>query len=373
MGRRTARGDQSLGRLYKGEGMNENKRLEGIQALRAIAFIEIFLRHCGVEAAAASFGVTVFIVMSGFCMAVNYLPRADKMSLSPVSSVKFGVSKIKKLYPLHLIMLAAIWVIVKMPKTAHAIQRLLMDVFLVKCWAPHSDDYFAYNSASWYFATYLFICIMAPYVIKLVSKIKTKAQLFTSGTIVYAVMLGVGYYVSVVQIPIGDAFAKWLVYICPLYRILDFSLGVMLGWLFLNRKNQPAQTQKKNHLLEIFALIVCVLLECGYPAIKESYMGIAYNSYFILGTLLLVWLFAVKSGFITGFLSSKPLIWLGNISGYLFLINQVVTRTVRMYSERAAWGPWYLLYVTVVSFVISVAIAYVYIWGEKQAAKCLKK
>ena len=115
---------------------------------------------------------------------------------------------------------------------------MLKEFVLIKCWMPHSEDYYAYNGVSWYLSTYLFVCMLAPYVLKLVSKIKNQTQLFISGSVIYIVMFGAGYLLSLVQIPIGDGFAVWLTYICPLYRILDFSLGVMLGWMFLHRPEQ---------------------------------------------------------------------------------------------------------------------------------------
>ena len=60
------------------------KQIESLQILRAIAFLEIFLGHCGITFFTGAFGVSIFIVLSGFCMALNYLPKADKISLSPV-------------------------------------------------------------------------------------------------------------------------------------------------------------------------------------------------------------------------------------------------------------------------------------------------
>ncbi len=81
------------------------KQIESLQILRAIAFLEIFLGHCGITFFTGAFGVSIFIVLSGFCMALNYLPKADKISLSPVSNIKYALLKIKKLYGLHLVML----------------------------------------------------------------------------------------------------------------------------------------------------------------------------------------------------------------------------------------------------------------------------
>ena len=133
--------------------MKENQKIVGLQVLRAIAFLEIFLGHCGVEICSATFGVSIFMMLSGFCMAINYIPKQESISLSPVQCVKFGISKVKKLYSLHLIMLLLMYIIVKMPTSGEAIPKLIRDIFLVKCWWTSSDDYFAYNGVTWYLAT----------------------------------------------------------------------------------------------------------------------------------------------------------------------------------------------------------------------------
>lgn len=353
--------------------VGDKKRLAGIQTLRAIAFLEIFLGHCGVQWCAASFGVSIFMILSGFCMAINYLPKADKFDLSPVSSVKFAFDKIKKLYPLHLIMAAAIYVIVQMPTSGKAIPRLIKEILLVKCWTTHSEDYFAYNGVAWYLSTYLFICMMAPYALKLISKIKNKVQLLISGACIYVFMLGLGYYLSLAQIPIGDTFAKWATYINPFYRILDFSLGAMLGWLFLRRQEEDTKNRKMVHLLEFAALAAFILQEYAYLPVKENYMGIGYNVYFTLSSLLIVWVFAVSGGIVTKLLNNKVFLWIGNLSGYMFLIHQVVIRGLKMYTGKSLSGTIHLLYIITGTFVISVAGAYIYIYLGKVVKKMKAK
>lgn len=353
--------------------MSENKRLEGIQILRAIAFLEIFLGHCGAQWCAASFGVSIFVILSGFCMAINYLPKVNKLSLNPVQCVKFSVSKIKKLYPLHLIMLAVIYVLVKMPTSGQAIPRMIREILLVKCWTTHSEDYFSYNGVAWYLATYFYICMMAPYAIHLVAKVKNKKQAFTMGTGIYVVMLGIGLFFSKVTIPIGDGFAKWITYICPFYRMLDFTLGVLLGWMYLNCRKKEMVNPRRTHLLEILALIAFVVMEYAYLPIKENYMGIGYNVYFVPASLLIVWVFAVNEGFITKILNNKVLLWLGNISGFTFLIHQVVLRGLKMYVIKASIGQAYLWVVVFATFVVTIIGTYIYLFFEKSVQKLKRK
>ena len=349
--------------------MAKQGKIDSIQILRAIAFLEIFLGHCGIDYFAGSYGVAIFTVLSGFCMAINYLPKTEKLSLSPVKNAKFGISKVGKLYGLHLIMLAIMYVIVKMPTSGEAIPRLIVDILLLKCWRPDSADYYSYNGVAWYLSMYMFVCMLAPYVMKLIAKIKNKKQLLAGGTVIYAVMLAVGYYTSVVTIPIGDGFAKWLTYICPLYRILDFSLGAMLGWFYLNGEWKKVQSGIWALILEIFAVTAFVISEWAYLPIKENYMGIGYTVYFTLSALLLVWTFAVNGSVITKVLNNKMLLWLGNISSLTFLIHQVVIRAVKMNLDKEAMGGAYLPTVIAVCFVITIIGAELYLLIQKKIEK----
>ena len=353
--------------------MSENKRLDGIQVLRAIAFLEIFLGHCGVEWCAASFGVSIFVILSGFCMAINYLPRVSDLSLSPVQCVKFSVSKIKKLYPLHLIMLAVIYVLVKMPTSGQAIPRMIREILLVKCWTTHSEDYFSYNGVAWYLSTYFFICMMAPYVMHLVAKIKNKKQILSVGTGIYVLMFGVGLFFSKVTVPIGDGFAKWITYICPFYRISDFTLGALLGWVYLNSRNKEANNNIKVQVLEILALASFIFMEYAYLPVKENYMGIGYNVYFVPASLLIVWVFAVNGGFITKILNNKVLLWLGNISGFTFLIHQVVLRGLQMYVIRPSVGAARVPLLVIFTFIITIMGTYLFLFGKKAICGITKK
>ena len=249
------------------------KQIESLQVLRAIAFLEIFLGHCGITFFTGAFGVSIFIVLSGFCMALNYLPKADKISLSPVSNIKYALLKIKKLYGLHLVMLVAAFLLAKMPTSAEAIKRLVLDVLLVQSLSPHSADFFSYNGVAWYLSTYLFICIFSLYIIKLISKCKNKKMAVVSGIFVYSVMILIGLYVSNRPIAVGDNFAFWFTYIFPGYRLLEFFLGSILGWLYMELKQKNHVGKISATVLEICAVILFVVVILVFHKMEGVYDG----------------------------------------------------------------------------------------------------
>ena len=333
------------------------KQIESLQVLRAIAFLEIFLGHCRITFFTGAFGVSIFIVPSGFCMALNYLPKADKISLSPVGNIKYALLKIKKLYGLHLVMLVAAFLLAQMPTSVEAIKRLVMDVLLVQSLSPHSADFFSYNGVAWYLSTYLFICIFSLYVIKLISKCKNKTVAAIGGIFVYAVMILIGLYVSNSPITVGDNFAFWFTYIFPGYRLLEFFLGSILGWLYM-------ELEQKNHVgkisatvLEICAVILFVVVILVFHKMEGVYDGLCYTALFTPISILLVAVFAGSNGLVMRILNNPVFLWLGNLSTYTFLIHQVVIRWLRRILGNLYVGKYEVLLVTILSFTITAAIA----------------
>ena len=80
-----------------------------LQGLRALAFIGIFLSHSDVKALSSSglgaWGVSVFLILSGFLMMVNYY-HTDRFSICSVKdNLRFSLKKIMAIYPLHILMM----------------------------------------------------------------------------------------------------------------------------------------------------------------------------------------------------------------------------------------------------------------------------
>ena len=331
-----------------------SNRIQTIQVLRAIAFMEIFLGHCGVTFFTGAFGVSIFIVLSGFCMAMNYLPKIENIQISFAANVKYAVSKVKNLYGLHLVMLVCAYLLAKTPTSAGAIKRLVMDALLVQSWSPHADDYFSYNGVAWYLSTYLFILILAPWVMKVLSKWKKQRNLIAGMTAVFAGMVGIGLFVTRRQIPIGNNFAFWLTYISPIYKLLEFVMGAAFGALFLTWKKEPKE-KVYAAVLEMTAIAAFVGVICIFHKIEGVYQGLCYTALFTPVSMLLVYVFAHSRGIFMKILNNPVLLWMGNLSSNLFLIHQVVIRWLMTVLDRELLGEFYIFILTMLSFAISAA------------------
>lgn len=353
--------------------LQKNNRIETLQVLRSIAFLEIFLGHCGIRFFTGAFGASIFIVLSGFCMAINHLSKVDTQKITIKNNFIYAISKIKGLYGIHLFMLFFAFLLAKMPRTVNAVKRLVMDVLLIQSFSPYSEDYFSYNGVAWYLSVYLFILFISPWIMKFLSGLKRRQEVLLLMAMVFGGMVVIGMFVNVRQIPLGDNFAFWCTYICPLYRTAEFVLGASLGWLYLRVGNQNLKNVPVTTLFEIFSVAAFIGVICIFHKIEAAYPGICYTALFTPVSLLLVSVFASGQGFVIKILNHKILLWLGNLSSYTFLIHQVVIRWLMTILDRKQLGDAYILVLTILSFAVTVIGAELVLFIKKSGGSYDKR
>ena len=154
---------------------------------------------------------------------------------------------------------------------------------------------------------------------------------------------------------LSDDTKKWLTYIFPPARLLDFFAGGYLGKLFLGYKSQKDYGNRNEIVWNIagggFVLASFVLLLTAPDLIPISYRT---SAIWLPGSLVLVWISANEKGFLSKLLSARFLIKIGNISQYLFLIHQIVIRFVNKILGRVIIRERFILLFAIVEFGVSV-------------------
>jgi len=316
-----------------------NEKILCLQGYRAIAFIGIFLSHTGITLfnVLGPWGVSVFLILSGFLMTINYYKKDRVVSCSFTSNVLFAWNKIKKLYPLHILMLFVAIPVVGL-KDFLSIKKFIIfieDVILVQSWAPKSSVYFSFNAVSWYLSVCLFLYFCFPWIIKIIEKYKTKNTAYCILCLMFGIQLFLAFFSSKINNDFlgSDGFTKWFVYIFPMMRLIDFIVGCNVGYLYNIRST--SNTEKSTNVITLFLVIImiaiCVLFQCFFPkdeALSHQEIWYLYSCIFTLVNALMIYVIAINKGVLSSVLNNSLFVTIGNLSANAFLIHQLVLRYV---------------------------------------------
>ena len=319
--------------------MTDKKLISSLQGLRAVAFLSVVLSHCGAPWL-GPWAITVFVALSGFLMTCNYYDR-PRTAPGLRSAIAFSRQKIRKLYPLHLIMMAAALLFVLKGLLAQPSVRgvlscaaqLVVSIFLLQTWISSSRFWFCLNGVAWYLSVQAFLYAIFPLLLAVLKKADTR-RLRCIAAVIFCVQCL--FSLAVWKAGLSGKAAFYLTYLCPLFRAGDFTISCCMGCLYHSHRQESTLPRSAFSLLEL----VAVLLAGGCLFIAAKQVGVLgavafrYNVLFTPSAVLLVWLLAVGKGFISQLLSAKPFLWLAGLSPYGFLIHQVLIRYMEWTADK---------------------------------------
>lgn len=341
-------------------------KIEAINGFRAVAFIVIFLSHAGViwhDFGACS--VSFFLVLSGFI--TFYAHQGECIQCRLGDCIKFSYRKIKRMYPLHLIMLvpalaiqvALVYIGREVFSIADFLSTLIPNVFLFHTWFPIHRIYFGYNGVAWYLSTYVFLCFMFPILFRLMKKWNTlKAAISIGICVVTPIVMS-----FILEVGNLQQYREWLLYVFPPVRLLDYFAGMQIGYFFCSR--QKKMSSKMIVMLQGGVILASVLLtgflnadyEISFIASVMSESIIVYMPVAILG----VYLIAQNRGGVNRCLKSKWLSDIGNVSMYAFLIHYLVLQYTHMIITNFISENVSVYVLCVISMLITAGLTWFYI------------
>lgn len=203
--------------------------IDSIQALRAIAFIGIFLWHAetGIIKGTGNWGVCIFFILSGFLLGMKNQNNSffeEKISLK--NCFAFAIKRISKLYIVYVLMIVAAvpFEVLRFEKNISGLlSRLICNILLIQSWIPDETFYWSFNWAAWFLSDYFFLVLFFPVLHKLFRKINRRGLLIF---LIYTIQVVLAYIFKT------TAFSYWFVYIFPMYRMGDFAIGILLGFIY---------------------------------------------------------------------------------------------------------------------------------------------
>lgn len=356
------------------------KRLESIEALRALACIAIFLFHSGIRVSGSG-ASCLFIMLSGFTLSYSELRRDSFTKPQLIGSLRSAVKRVWKLYPLYIICMLPV-VALELWEMSHAFTaaglrafagKLLANIFLVQSWVPDSEVAVAFNGVAWFLSTILFLYFCFPFIFSVMRRLQSTAAAITAIILLAAAQILIGFAApsleSMLQaaglIAQGSKFIYWFSYIFPLFRVFDFSIGCILAWIYLKAKPGKAACT----VLELGTLILLVITHIVYIRTESlpSWEAFKYTQIYVPFSALAIFSFASAQGPCVKLLTNRVTLFIAGISSDFFLLHQNIIRFSIMFLTMAAI-PFAAIKLIVppLCFVLSVAACLIWAWLQKK-------
>lgn len=309
--------------------MEKREKISSFDALRVYSCFVVMAYHAFLVVPGYS-GLSIFFVMSGFLCTYNHFGDGETSKLDLRGSLRFSLDKIKKLYPLHLVMLiyplaTQLYGLVNGLLPAwRFITKLAANVLLIHAWIPVNEYYFSFNVPTWYLSVMMFLYFMLPFVLRCMEKYRSRRTALLAAVAIFLVqgvsadLLEQAYVVLLPESLQTGLFYQWLDQVCPLYRLGDFAIGCNVAYFFIHRGERDISRPRAT-LLELAAILFIALSQISYDLRPRNITCV-----FIPSSAFIVYVFALDRGYISGFLKNKLVKHLSALSSDIYLIHYPV-------------------------------------------------
>ena len=285
--------------------------------------------------------VSLFFVLSGFILTWVY-----HSSLAKERVKRFYVTRLARIWPLHIVCLLICLLLVSDPPGSNADganswASLFAQFFMVQSWIPVTHWFLDFNAVSWSISTEAFFYLTFPLLV-LGNRKWFWLKFLVVGCVAFASLGLTQYLANTDQVPAWMSMLAVSISL-PLVRLLEFVLGMASCFLFLRRHSSILPDGRSNrwqfciHSAWELLTIVCVVvwwlavlkLELITKINQSTHFGVVFGKWFSVANGMLVfaltiYAFAQTRGVFGRILSSRLAVWLGEISFAFYLIHQVV-------------------------------------------------
>lgn len=190
---------------------------------------------------------------------------------------------------------------------------------------PIQSVYFSYNGVAWYLTLTVFFLAAAPLVGKFTKNIKPIAWAAINAGVIMVEFL---WCLLVQNVTVGH----WLVYICPIVRLMDFILGY--GTYQMTKKLQTAlvdsgKRSRYTCISLLFAMAACIVFVALSMNFDSRLFCVAVWGLPVLAIIMSAALGANKVSLVRWVFENPLIVFMGNISLEFFLLHQLAIRYCR--------------------------------------------
>jgi len=304
-------------------------------------------------------GVSFFFILSGYILAYRYIDSIREQNFSFKTFINRRFARILPMYYVGLLVaLPLSYSELIHGNTIFYFKKLITNIFLFQSFIPINDYYFSFNGVSWSISTELFFYVCFPFIAAFLIKQKSIKKLLLG---IFLIILSFGI------LWIGNDHAYYWLYISPIFRIADFSIGI---GLFLLLKNYDFKVLKKEGTKwEYGAISLFLLFLIIQPHVHANFK---VSIFYWIPICAIIAVFSTSNGNIVQMLSQNIWKHLGHLSFSFYLLHHSYFKYFEVYikpltSEK--WTGFYILLLLLLSIFTS-HITYRYI--EEPARKFIR-
>jgi peptidoglycan/LPS O-acetylase OafA/YrhL len=349
-------------------------KLDALTSMRLVAALVVVVYHArgsllplsvmvpGAEA------VSFFFVLSGFILAYAYHKRSYSLR-------GFYLARLARILPASVLSIAVFILLINPSLLSLNLPITVANLLLIQSAIPIPAYYFALNAVLWSVSVEAFFYFSFPALEHRLHTMRGRILLFTLPFAIGLLMIALASYwrfpfysISAFNAITGHG----LIYISPMSRLKEFTVGMLAGGVFLKVGRQIKFTPSRRVLfsvievLSVVALIFClsILKPFHDPSLPPSIAGIYFSQSVM--AILFAWVilvFAIQGGLFSRVLSHKALVIGGEISFSIYLFHQMLIVWQHNNPWFLGWCP--LPYRFAVFIVLILGISYgVWRWFE---------
>lgn len=336
-----------------------------LQVLRGLACLLVVLSHCPVDSVFSTswggVGVSIFVVLSGVVVTMG---KDTEMLINRYKPVPFAVKRIKTIWPPHFLIFLFQFVISILRKNMWSLGNIILTVTMTKAFIPMQEYYYGNMGHTWYLTLVWFFALLTPFLLKITHKVKTRPWI-----VVGAVMIVRTIWIIVWT---GHEMEQWMTYICPVFRALDYFLGLMLG-VYLKRIGE--YLLKKKHIGITLSVGTEIVLMGYLVAMSIGYLP-KYHSVLIMPLTISLIICFYTANYYEGILSkfffkNTLFVFWGNISFEVYLLHMLAYKVATAICARVSIS--YYLIITVAALLFVTGGAYLYQIFYRKALNLLRR
>lgn len=293
----------------------------------------------------ANVGVSYFFILSGFVMIIAYGQKTK------ISLFEYYKNRFARIYPVYLLALILFFYHIYQTKIDY--YGLILNVFALQAWVPGKA--LSFNTPGWSLSVEFFFYALFPFLFNFIYK--KKEHLLKIGIAIVLIWIGSQYlFTKLGTSSFYEGFPSKshdIIHYFPLMHLSEFLMGNLAGLLFINKLSD----KRKNYDLIVLMLVVMLFYALKFPHGYNFHNG-------LLGIIFvpLIIFISLNTGIITKIFKIKPLVFLGEISFGIYILQLPIWFFANMYFDKQAIAdPTTRFYLYVISLIVISSISYLLI------------